>query len=211
MTRDPKHLVAAAYNQIADAYLSRYGVSSVREKWLRRLLARLPDRRGCVLDLGCGAGLPVAQAIFDAGHVVVGVDSSSEQIARAQVAVPGATFTQSDMSEIEFEADTFDAVGAFYSVTHIPAKEQGNLFKKVALWLKPGGSFVASLGTGAAGDWTGEWMGVNNFFGHNDEATSLASLNGAGFDVREAEVEQQDNEDASFLWIVAVKRQGASV
>ena len=29
-------------------------------------------------------------------------------------------------------------------------------------WLKPGGIFVASFGSGAAGEWTGEWLGNHN-------------------------------------------------
>jgi hypothetical protein len=43
------------------------------------------------------------------------------------------------------------------------------------------------------------------FFGHNSVETSLAHVRDAGLVVRQSQVERQDNEDAAFLWIVAVK------
>lgn len=205
MTTDSKRLVATAYDVIADTYLERFGVSSVRQKWLRRLVEALPPRAGRVLDLGCGAGVPVAMELASAGHSVVGVDGSGQQIVRARRSVPDAKFIQADMSEVRFDAGSFDAVGAFYSVTHLPADEHGPLFMRIAEWLKPGGTFVASLGTGMSGDWTGDWLGTTMFFGHNSEATSLALLREAGLAVQQTEVERQDNEDAVFLWVVAVR------
>jgi SAM-dependent methyltransferase len=156
----------------------------------------LPPRDGRVLDLGCGSGIPVARELANAGHSVLGVDGSGQQIVRARRSVPGAKFIQADMSEVQFDAGSFDAVGAFYSITHVPAAEQGPLFIKIAEWLKPGGTFVGSLGTGLGGDWAGDWMGTTMFFSHNSEATSLALLREAGLTVQQSEVEQQDNEDA---------------
>jgi len=87
----PRRLVATGYDRIADAYLDRFEHSSVRKKWLRRLIESLPSS-GRVLDLGCGAGVPVARELAALGHCVVGVDGSEEQIARARSKVPKATF-----------------------------------------------------------------------------------------------------------------------
>lgn len=205
MATNPKRLVAAAYDSIADAYFERFGLSSVRQKWLYRLMDTLPYRDGRVLDLGCGSGIPVARELTSAGHSVLGVDGSGQQIVRARRSVPGAKFIQADMSKVQFDAGCFDAVGAFYSITHVPAAEQGPLFMKIAEWLKPGGTFVGSLGTGLGGDWIGDWMGTTMFFSHNSEVTSLALLHEAGLTVQQSEVERQDNEDAEFLWVLAVK------
>ena len=44
------------------------------------------------------------------------------------------------------------------------------------------------------------------FFGHNGKEATLKSLQDAGFNIRHSLVEQQDNEDAAFLWIEAAKR-----
>jgi ubiquinone/menaquinone biosynthesis C-methylase UbiE len=104
MIEDSRRLVTAAYDAIADAYLERFGVSTVRQKWLRRLLARLPVTGGRVLDLGCGAGIPVARELESLGHTVVGIDGSAQQIARARQNVPRATFIEGDMCELAFAA-----------------------------------------------------------------------------------------------------------
>lgn len=205
MTVDPKQLVAAGYDQIADIYLERFGESVVRSEWLGRLVENLPATSGRVLDLGCGAGIPVARDLVTLGHIVVGVDGSAQQIARARRNVPKATFVNADMCNVTFEANSFDAVGAFYSITHVPAGLQGALISNIATWLRPGGVFVASFGSGAAGEWTGEWLGTTMFFGHIDKAETLRFLAEAGLLVRNSTIEKQDSEDAAFLWIEATK------
>ena len=161
--------------------------------------------RGRVLDLGCGAGIPVARELAALGHAVVGVDGSAQQVARARRNVPKATFLEADMCEVAFEVGSFNAVGAFYSITHVPRTHQGPLMANIAAWLKPGGIFVASFGSGPAGEWTREWLGTTMFFGHNGEAETLRCLADSGLRVRDSSVEKQDNEQASFMWVEAVK------
>lgn len=135
----------------------------------------------------------------------MGVDGSTQQILRARKNVPLATFIQADMCDVAFEAGSFDAVGAFYSITHVPSVQQGPLILKIARWLKPGGVFVGSFGTGPSGEWTGEWLGTTMFFGHNGEAETLRCLCDAGLIVRKSSIERQDNEETAFLWIEAAK------
>src|SRR5580693_9339688 len=118
---------------------------------------------------------------------------------------PRRRFLEADMCEIAFEVGSFHAVGAFYSITHIPPTQQGPLIANIAAWLKPGGMFVASFGSGAAGEWTVKWLGTTMFFGHNGEAETLRCLADSGLRVRDSSVEKQDNEEAAFMWIEAVK------
>ncbi|WP_088347317.1 MULTISPECIES: class I SAM-dependent methyltransferase [Rhodomicrobium] len=205
MSTDPKRIVASGYDDVADVYLERFGFSTVRRKWVGRLIDALPVGGGQVLDLGCGAGIPVARDLAALGHAVVGVDGSAQQVVRARRNVPEAMFIEADMCEVAFEAGSFDAVGAFYSITHIPPIQQGPLIANIAAWLRPGGTLVASFGTGAAGEWTGEWLGTTMFFGHNGEAKTLGYLADSGVRVRASSVEKQDNEEAAFMWIEAVK------
>jgi SAM-dependent methyltransferase len=145
MFNDPKRIVASGYDKVANVYLERFGASKVRQKWVGRLIEGLPAGGGRVLDLGCGAGIPVARDLTALGHAVIGVDGSAQQVARARRNVPSAVFLEADMCEVAFEVGSFDAVGAFYSITHIPPTQQGRLIANIPAWLKPGRIFVASF------------------------------------------------------------------
>lgn len=204
MAADPKSIVGMGYDRIAEEYLARYSASAVRDRWLAELMRRLPQHGGAhVLDLGCGAGLPVAHRLTAQGHNVIGVDGSAHQVVLARRNVPAATFIQSDMTAVDLPPGSFDAVVAFYAVTHVPRVEHADLLERIAGWLKPRGIFVASLGAGASPDCEGEWLGTTMFFSHYEADTNLVLLRDAGFVVELAEEQDQDNEDARFLWVVA--------
>ena len=204
MASNPRQLVARGYDAVADAYLGRFSSSAVRDAWLAGFVALLPDNAH-VLDLGCGAGVPVARRFVELGFDVTGVDGSARQIGLARAHVPAAAFLHADMTGVELPAASFDGVAAFYSIIHVPAAEQGPLLARIGSWLKPGGVFVGSFGAGKAHDWTGDWLGTEMFFSHNDEATSVALVRQAGLEPLRTETVEQDNEDARFLWILARK------
>jgi SAM-dependent methyltransferase len=202
MIESPKSLVARGYDRIAETYLKRYARSVVRDRWLGELVALLPEAAR-VLDLGCGAGVPVARELVARGFQVVGVDASARQIELASSNVPEADFIKADMTTVHFARASFDAVAAFYSITHVPRGEHAALLQRIAMWLKPMGVFVASLGAGELCDWTGDWLGVDMFFSHYGAATNEQLVRDAGFAIEQATLVEQDNEDARFLWVVA--------
>ena len=200
---DVKLTVSTGYDRVADDYLRLFGVSSVRQKKLEEFIERLSPEAS-VLDLGCGAGVPVAKTLTKQNFKVTGVDISIGQIERARRNVPAATFVQEDMGSLNFAPDTFDGVCAFYSVTHVPRGEHRALVGRVAEWLRPGGIFIASLGA-SSGDWSGTWLGVPMFFSHNDPKEAEQIIRDAGLVLELAEFVKQDNEATSFLWITARK------
>jgi ubiquinone/menaquinone biosynthesis C-methylase UbiE len=136
MTNDIKRMVAESYDRIADAYFERFGQSSVRTAKLAELIAELPAR-ATVLDLGCGIGEPVVRSYVAHGFRVTGVDASLGQIERARRNVPEATFIYTDMTSVQFPAETFDAVSAFYSITHVPKNEHAALVQRIATCATP--------------------------------------------------------------------------
>lgn len=202
MIDGPKSLVANGYDLAAEAYLERYGRSTVRDHWLGKLIELLPENAR-VLDLGCGAGIPVARELAARGFQVVGVDGSARQIELARGNVHAAEFLQVDMNDAVFSSGSFDAVSAFYSITHVPRDEHAFLFQRIATWLRPGGVFVASLGADKPGDWRGNWLGVELFFSHFDAAVNEKLVRDAGLTIEHAQIVEQDNEDGRFLWIIA--------
>jgi ubiquinone/menaquinone biosynthesis C-methylase UbiE len=121
---DQKQLVALGYDRIADSYLERFGRSSVRAAKLAELIEQLPAGAS-ILDVVCGAGIPVAHELVTLGFSVTGVDASRGQIERARRNVSRARFIHADMAAVQFAPESFDAVAAFYSVSHLPKSEHG--------------------------------------------------------------------------------------
>jgi SAM-dependent methyltransferase len=113
-----------------------------------------------------------------------------------------------DLLDVAFPPAAFDAVTSFYAIAHLPRERHGELFGRIAGWLRPGGRFLASLGAGGAADWTGEWLGVPMFFSSHDRATNRALLESAGFQLLRDEVVamREPEGEVSFQWVVAEKR-----
>jgi cyclopropane fatty-acyl-phospholipid synthase-like methyltransferase len=179
-------------------------IRSASARKLKELADLLPSRAD-VLDLGCGAGVPVARDLIARGFKITGVDASAGQVERARCNVPQAHSIRADMTTIEFPAFAFDAVAAFYSITHIPRDRHAPFLKRLAQWLRPGGWFLASFGATALDDWVGNWLGTTMFFSHYDGARTQELISDAGLLVERAEALQQDNEETEFLWITARK------
>jgi cyclopropane fatty-acyl-phospholipid synthase-like methyltransferase len=117
--------------------------------------------------------------------------------------VPKAHFIHADMTSVDIAPVSFDGVAAFYSITHVPRDEHAALFRRIAGWLKPSGVFLASLGADESADWRGNWLGAEMFFSHYGTEVNKQLVHQAGFDIEQATVINQDNEDGRFLWVVA--------
>jgi ubiquinone/menaquinone biosynthesis C-methylase UbiE len=131
MTDDPKSIVGTGHDLIAEGYLERYGCSQVRDQWLGKLITLLPTKSR-VLDLGCGSGVPVARELVRRGHDAVGTDGSARQLSLARLNVSNAHFIHADMTRVEIAPSSFDAVAAFYSITHVSRDEHGYLLRRIA-------------------------------------------------------------------------------
>ncbi|MDP8904847.1 MAG: class I SAM-dependent methyltransferase [Chloroflexota bacterium] len=205
MTDERKRIVAAGYDAIGSDYLewSARSTDPARERMLAEFVTRLPAGSR-VLDLGCGAGLPVTRALAQR-FTVTGVDVSAGQVAAARGNVPQATFIEGDLAEVDFPAESFDGVAAFYAISHVPREEHGQVFGRICRWLRPGGLFVASLGAHDSPDWTGEWLGRPMFFSSLDADENRRLLVDAGFELLIDEVlETLEPEGAAdFLWVLA--------
>src|SRR5713226_920999 len=93
---DPRQIVEAGYDRIAEQYLAgKDPHDPVTLAGLERLAQTLPPGVA-VLDLGCGAGVPVTRWLAQR-FAVTGVDLSARQLALARQHVPNATFIQAEM------------------------------------------------------------------------------------------------------------------
>ncbi|WP_405163290.1 class I SAM-dependent methyltransferase [Nocardia sp. NBC_01499] len=201
---DPKELVRLGYDVLSSRYDEAYGAETKYEVWLTELCDHIPVD-GVVLDLGCGSGLPVARALTAAGRRVVGVDISAVQIDRARDLVPEAEFIRSDAADLDFPADSFDAVVCFYALIHMPLDEQFAVLNKIATWLRPGGWFVGTTGHTA---WTGtddNWLGggATMWWSQADASTYRDWLTRAGLTITRQEFVAEGDTGHALFWASA--------
>ena len=198
-------LVAEGYDAMADAWQEfAAGVSAdPRLEWLGELIARTPVG-GTVVDLGCGNGTSETAELarrFD----LTGVDLSREQLRRAQARVPEAKFLHADLLEVEFAADSFDAVAAFYVFNHVPRDLLAGLLARIHAWLRPGGHLLASFGCSDDPGWQGEWLGVPMYFSSFLPAENSRLVDSVGFELVRDEVVaiEEPAGPVEFQWILA--------
>ncbi|MEU0884743.1 class I SAM-dependent methyltransferase [Lentzea sp. NPDC005914] len=196
-----KEIVEAGYDAMAEHYLtwSAQIADDPRLRYLEDFDSRLHDNAK-ILELGCGAGIPVTRKLAER-HDVLGVDLSQQQVDLARANVPAARFEKADMTALDFPDGTFDAIAAFYSILHVPRAEQPGLIAKIARWLKPGGLFLASLGVGTP-DVTENWLGVEMFFGSNTTDRNRELLSRHLEIVTDDLVTMHEPDPATFHWVL---------
>ena len=95
-----------------------------------------------VLDLGCGNGR-LYQILAKKQALYTGLDQSGELIALAREKFPEAEFVVGGMTELLFEAASFDAIFSIAAFNHIPGQElQLKSLQEMKRVLKPGGLIV---------------------------------------------------------------------
>lgn len=207
MDSEPSRIVEAGYDRMADRHLAWIDEieGDPRLRFLDELLRRLPHHP-TVLDLGCGAGVPCTARLAEVGDVV-GVDVSASQLELARKRVPAGGFVKAEMTQVTFPKASFDAITAFYSIAHVPRDLHAGLLQRIATWLRPGGHFLASLGSGGSHDAVEDWLGVPMFFSSHDPQTNRQLIVDAGLVILVDEnVTTQEPEGAStFQWVIAVK------
>lgn len=179
---------------------------TVRKKYLAVLEENLPAGAR-LLELGCGAGIPMTRQLAKRFRVT-GLELSPGQVRQACRNAPQANFVQGDMTELCFADGVFDAVAAFYSLTHVPRAEHGQVLSEAYRVLRPGGLLLVTTGAGDSPDSIEpDWLGAPMFFSHFDGPTNVALVQRAGFTLVSARDEQEFEfgEPVWFCWIVARK------
>jgi cyclopropane fatty-acyl-phospholipid synthase-like methyltransferase len=201
-------LVADGYDHMDGAWedFAQAITSDPRAEWLEALMARL-EAGSVVVELGCGNG-PLETQLLAKHHRLVGVDLSSEQLRKARLRVPEATFVEADILAVRFDPGSLDAVASFYVFNHIPRERLAELVGRVHAWLRPGGLLLAAFGTADLESWEGEWLGVQTFFSSFLPAENSRIVCMAGFELLRDEVVEiaEPDGDVAFQWVLAERR-----
>lgn len=106
-----------------------------------------------VLDLGCGAGEPIAEWYATRGDHVTGVDGAAAMLAELAVRVPRVEAIHADMRGLAL-GRRFDVILAFNSMFHLSPGDQRAMFPVFAAHAAPGARLLFTTGP-AAGEAVG--------------------------------------------------------
>ncbi len=176
MTADPAD-VKRVYDRQAQAYDKARGRSLFEARWLARFAACLPDG-GRVLDLGCGAGEPIARWFMAEGFAVTGVDFSAPMLDIARTRWPEGDWRQADMRMLDL-GETFDGIIGWNSFFHLTEAEQRTCIPRLAGHLAPGGTCMLTVGP-YAGETTGAVAGEQVFHASLSPAQYATTLEESG-------------------------------
>ncbi len=115
--------------------------SSIGSATVRAWCRTLPSGAS-VLDLGCGAGVPISQALIDAGCDVSGVDASPTLVAEFQRRFPQAPVACEPVEDSAFFGKTYDGIVAVGLLFLLRPGVQEAVIRRVGAALKPGGRFL---------------------------------------------------------------------
>jgi len=183
--------VIATYDRIAADWAGIRDRSLFERRWIDRWLALAPRARPLrVLDLGCGAGRPIATYLAERGAEVTGVDASAQMCALFAQALPRARCIEARMQEVRLD-EGFQAILAWNSFFHLSADDQRATIGTFAHHAVPGAALMFTSGS-EAGTAIGTVGDEPIFHESLDPAEYRALLADAGFDVVEFRPEDPD-------------------
>ncbi len=141
---DHANNIIGLYERHAATWDKARGKNLFERAWLDRFRALVPDR-GKILDLGCGAGEPIARYFIEAGYRVTGADSSAAMIARCQARFPDARWIVADMRLLKLN-ERFDGILAWDSFFHLTHEDQAAMFPVFAAHAAPGAALMFTSG-----------------------------------------------------------------
>ena len=107
-----------------------------------RAFARALPCGAAVLDAGCGAGIPVTQALQEAGLTVYGVDASPSLVAAYRARFPAAQVACEALETSALFGRSFAGVVAWGVLFLLPADAQRALIQRLATVLEPAGRLL---------------------------------------------------------------------
>ncbi len=200
----------ATYDRIAEDWHRDHHLDDWWVKGTDAFVAMLPEHAS-VLDVGCGSGVK-SKYLAEHGCAVTGIDISQNLLDIARREAPPAHFMLLPMEELDTLQETFDGVFAQASLLHIPKLEAGEVVRKMAGRLKPGGHLYIAVKEVKPGQAAEEAARENDygyeyerFFSYYTMAELEGYISDAGLSVVEKVPNPHSNGKTVWLQIIAEK------
>ena len=206
--KEPENIVAMGYDEMAGDYGSwtLQHERPDRDKYTGLLMENVSEGSD-LLELGCGPGDPTTKTLAQK-YAVTANDISASCLELARRNAPDAKFVQGDMTTLDFDDNSFDAVVAYYAFHHIPRDRYEPLLHNIVRWLRPNGIFMAAFYPYDVEHLVTEnWHGSTMFWSSFDEEQSLELVTRPGLEILEQSKESaiEEGKETTFLWVIARK------
>jgi SAM-dependent methyltransferase len=152
----PARDVRPLYERHAQRFDAARGRALVERPYLDAVTQGV-TQGGSVLDLGCGAGEPIAGYLIAKGFRVTGIDTAPAMIGICRDRFPEHDWRVADMRGLDL-GRRFDAVVAWDSFFHLTGADQRAMFGVFTRHLQPGGRLLFTAGP-AEGEAIGDMFG----------------------------------------------------
>jgi SAM-dependent methyltransferase len=178
---DPSHAgIIDLYERHAQSWDGDRGRSLFERGWLDRFRA-VAGEGAAILDLGCGAGEPMAAYLIGCGHAITGVDSAPTLIGLGAARFPAHTWIVGDMRRIDL-GTRFSGILAWDSFFHLTPDDQRGMFPIFRDHAAAGAALMFTSGP-QAGEAIGSYHGEPLYHASLDPAEYTTLLREHGFDV----------------------------
>ncbi|WP_424102262.1 methyltransferase domain-containing protein [Moorena producens] len=127
------------------------------ENIVDKLLEFIPDKKGKILDVGCGLGATTNHLLnYYPASNVVGINISQKQVEKCRLNAPGCTFIVMNAVKMEFEDNSFDNIICVEAAFHFDTRNE--FLQEAWRVLKPGGHLVLADIIFESTQWVGEWL-----------------------------------------------------
>jgi SAM-dependent methyltransferase len=182
--------IISLYERHADAWSqSRESSLFIEAKWMKRFEALLSPG-SAVLDIGCGAGRPLAEYFVKNQFEVVGVDSSPTLISTCRARFPAQNWIVADMRTLSL-GRLFQGLIAWDSFFHLSHADQRAMFAIFRKHAAPGAALIFTSGA-EHGEANGSLEGERLYHASLSTDEYRECLESHGFGVVRHEIEDPD-------------------
>jgi SAM-dependent methyltransferase len=179
MISESEQIIGLYHRHAADWDRDR-GRDLFEKPWLDRFLALLPQSAS-VLDIGCGAGEPIARYLIEKGCRVAGIDLSPALIGMCRDRFPDQEWFDADMRTLSLDR-RFDGILAWDSFFHLSPEDQRPMFPIFHRHARPRAALMFTSGPSHS-EAIGTYKGEPLYHGSLDGAEYRSLLHESGFEV----------------------------
>jgi SAM-dependent methyltransferase len=181
--------IVSLYQRHATDWDRERGRSLVEKAWLDQFLALLPPNPS-ILDIGCGAGEPIARYLIEKGCHVTGIDLSSALIGMCKERFPDQEWIVADMRMLALDRG-FDGILAWDSFFHLCPEDQRRMFPIFRKHVRPKAALMFTSGH-LHGEAIGTYKGEPLYHGSLDGEEYRTLMHQNGFHVVKNVLEDPD-------------------